>query len=309
MAIRFDLHRLRLLRELERRGTLSAVAQALSYTPSAISQQLTLLEKDVGVPLLEPHGRRVRLTAQAKILVAHTEAVLERLEQAEAEIAGSLGEAAGTVRLVAFQSAMLSLVPPALSWLSVRHPTLRLEVTQAEPDVALPALVRGDFDLVLDEVYPGFPQPKPAEIDRELLGADPIRLVTAAPAEPGVSGKKGLRAHWDARWVMELPGSPAREWVMATCRAAGFEPDIAFESNDVLVHARLVESGHAVAFLPDLMRLDLPPGVHAQQLSSSHQREIVSTCRRGAREHPAIRAVRGALRVALEETTRSTSAR
>jgi DNA-binding transcriptional LysR family regulator len=308
MAIRFDLHRLRLLRELERRGTLSAVAQALSYTPSAISQQLTLLEKDVGVPLLEPHGRRVRLTAQAKILVAHTEAVLERLEQAEAEIAGSLGDATGTVRLVAFQSAMLSLVPPALSWLGVRHPTLRLEVTQAEPDVALPALVRGDFDLVLDEVYRGFPQPQPDEIDRELLGVDPIRLVTAKPGAPGVSGKAGLRARRDARWVMELPGSPAREWVMATCRAAGFEPDIAFESNDVLVHARLVESGHAVGFLPDLMRRDLPPGVHAQHLSSSHQREIVSTCRRGAREHPAIRAVRGALRVALE-TTRSTSAR
>jgi DNA-binding transcriptional LysR family regulator len=168
-------------------------------------------------------------------------------------------------------------------------------------------LVRGDFDLVLDEVYPGFSQPQMAEVDRELLGADPIRLVTAVPGEAGVTGKKALRVHRDARWVVELPGSSARAWVVAVCRAAGFEPDIAFESNDVLVHARLIESGHAVGFLPDLMRRELPSGVHAHQLSSPHQREIVTTCRRGAREHPAIGAVREGLRVVLEETTRATA--
>src|SRR5690606_15967770 len=111
----FDLHRLRLLRELKHRGTISAVAAALSYSPSTISQQLSLLESEVGVKLLEPIGRRVRLTPQAEILVAHTDLVLRQLEAAEAEIAGSLAELTGTVRIAAFQSVLLTLLPPALA--------------------------------------------------------------------------------------------------------------------------------------------------------------------------------------------------
>ncbi|MGH1554350.1 LysR family transcriptional regulator [Streptomyces sp. L7] len=95
----FDLHRLRLLRELKHRGTLAAVAAALSYSPSAVSQQLSQLESEVGVPLLVPVGRRVRLTPQAEILVEHTEAVLKRLEEAEADIATSLTDLTGTLRI------------------------------------------------------------------------------------------------------------------------------------------------------------------------------------------------------------------
>ncbi len=101
----FDLHRLRLLRELKLRGTLAAVASALSYGPSSISQQLSQLEAEAGVRLLEPVGRRVRLTEQAEILVAHTEAVLERLEHAEADIATSLTDLTGTLRIASVQTA------------------------------------------------------------------------------------------------------------------------------------------------------------------------------------------------------------
>ncbi|MGH3261335.1 MAG: LysR family transcriptional regulator, partial [Trebonia sp.] len=183
--MKFDLHRLQLLRELKYRGTLTAVAAALSYSPSAVSQQLSLLENDIGARLLEPDGRRLRLTAQARILVAHTEAVLQRLEQAEADIARSLDEVAGTVRIAAFQTAMLMVVPPALSWLRLRHPDLRVEITQAEPEVALSALLPRDFDLVIDEVYPGYPQTISAGMDQKVLIEEPVRLAACAEAAEG----------------------------------------------------------------------------------------------------------------------------
>ena len=132
-----DLRRLRLLRELGRRGTITAVAKALSYSPSAVSQQLTALEKETGVRLLEPAGRRVRLTAQADLLIAHTEVLLEEMERAEAALAQSLNETVGTLRLAAFQTAVLALVPHALTDLEQQHPRLRVEVTELEPEIAL----------------------------------------------------------------------------------------------------------------------------------------------------------------------------
>src|ERR1700722_5443550 len=106
-----DVHRMRLLREVARLGTLAAVAKALSYSPSAISQQLSQLAQETGVTLLEPAGRGVRLTTQARILVVHTEAILERLEEAEAELRGSATEVRGTLRVASFQSVLLALVP------------------------------------------------------------------------------------------------------------------------------------------------------------------------------------------------------
>lgn len=185
----FDLHRLRLLRELKHRGTLAAVAAALSYAPSSVSQQLSQLEAEVGVPLLEPAGRRVRLTSQAEILVAHTEAVLERLERAEAEIATSLSDLTGTLRIASFQTAALALVPTALGLLRDLHPQLRVHVTHMEPERALPALLARDFDLVLAEENPGNPHPRPSELEQEDLLDDPLHLALPHPADsPGTDG-------------------------------------------------------------------------------------------------------------------------
>jgi DNA-binding transcriptional LysR family regulator len=114
--------RLRLLRELSRRGTIAAVAHALSYSPSAVSQQLAALERETGVRLLEPTGRRVWLTAQAELLVSHTEVLLEEMERAEAALARSTRDTVGTLRVAAFQTAVLALIPPALAQLHALHP-------------------------------------------------------------------------------------------------------------------------------------------------------------------------------------------
>ncbi|NKZ03105.1 LysR family transcriptional regulator [Actinomadura latina] len=286
-----DLHRLRLLRELKHRGTLAAVAEALSYSPSSISQQLSVLEKEVGVPLLEPVGRRVRLTAQAEILVAHTEAVLERLERAEADLAASLAGLTGVLRVAAFQTAALALVPDALSRLRAAHPRLRIEITQREPESALPALLARDFDLVITEEYPGEPGPRPAGVEYEELGEDEIRL-----ALPGHTPDAGLSGLGGLPWVMEPVGTASRQWAVRLCRTAGFEPDVRFESTDLLLHLRLVERGHAAALLPGLVWAGRPPTVPVVRLPAEDRiRRLFTASRRGGGEHPAVRAFRAAL--------------
>ena len=161
-----DLRRLTLLREVKLRGTLAEVAAALNYSPSAVSQQLTLLEKEVGVPLLRKSGRRVTLTPQAEILISHTSTVLDVLEQAEAEVTTSLVRPTGVVRLALFQSAALALLPEVLSVIRRDHPEIRLEVTQQEPEAALYATWARDFDVVVAEEYPDHAAAQHPELDR-----------------------------------------------------------------------------------------------------------------------------------------------
>ncbi|MGW2741364.1 LysR substrate-binding domain-containing protein [Streptomyces sp. NPDC001450] len=294
----FDLHRLRLLRELKHRGTLAAVAQALSYAPSSVSQQLSQLETEVGVPLLEPVGRRVRLTEQAEILVAHTEAILQRLERAEADIAASLTDLDGTLRIASFQTAALTLVPTALGLLRDLHPHLRVHVTQMEPEKALPALQARDFDLIIAEEYPGNPNPRPAELEQQDLLDDTLHLALPMPADSPRTDNPmaALRSLVDHPWVMEPEGTAVRHWAMSLCRNAGFEPDVRFETTDLLLHLRLVEQKHAAAFLPGLVWSGRPPTVLLRLLPRGQRtRRVFTVVRRGRIQHPAIRACRDAL--------------
>lgn len=292
----YNLRRLEVLRELKHRGTLAAVAAAMSYSPSAVSQQLTLLESEVGAPLLERVGRRVRLTPQAEILVAHTETVMRQLDRAQTEIAASLDELTGTLRVAAFQTAMLALVPTALTWLRETHPNVRVEVTQAEPDTALPALLARDVDLVIDETFPGHAgPPRSTDLSHHVLGEDPMRLAvrdTAVRTLPELAHRP---------WAMEPVGTPARQWAVSVCHAAGFEPDVAFESADMLVHARLAAQGHAVAFLPDLLWCDRAPDVTLLTPAPTHRRTILATVRTSADDHPLVRTVLSSLRHAVRE--------
>jgi len=286
-----DLRRLRLLRELARRGTITAVAQALSYSPSAVSQQLATLEKEAGVRLLEPAGRRVRLTAQAELLLTHTEILLEEMERAEAELAQSLNETAGTLRVASFQTAVLTLVPHALSQLERQHPALRVEVTELDPEAALPALIAGEFDLVLGEEYSGFPLPRPRDTERHDLLTDELRLIT-----PTGWNERSLASLAPRPFVMEPAGTTARQWATAVCRQAGFEPDARYTTTDLQIHLRLVESGLAAALLPDLSGAGERDDVAVHRLPGHPRRQIFSTVRRGAAHHPKIQSFTTALK-------------
>ena len=280
-----DLQRLRLLRELRRRGTITAVAQAFSYSPSAVSQQLATLERETGVRLLEPAGRRVRLTAQGEVLVEHAEVLLEQVERTEAALARSAEEISGTLRVASFQTAVMALLPGTLTRLAQRHPLLRVEVTELEPEVALPAMVVGKFDLVIAEEYPGQPLPRIKEADRTDLLRD--ELVLAAPT--GWAARR-LADLGDRPFVVEPATTAAGQWTLAACRAAGFEPDVRYSSTDLGIHLRLVREGLAAALLPELASAREVPGVAVHRLEHRPARTIFAAVRRGASERPAVRA-------------------
>lgn len=289
-----DLRRLALLRELHHRGTIAAVAAALSYSSSSVSQQLSLLEREVGVPLLVKSGRRVRLTPAAELLVTHTDAVLDRMEELEAALAATGGEVGGTVRLAVFQSAALGIVPQALTLFAAQYPSLRVEITQREPESALAAVWAREFDLVIAEQYPGHAAPRLAELDREPLCGDEIRLGAADAAIASIPDARS------AAWVMEPRGTASRHWAEQQCRVAGFEPDVRFETADLQAHIRLVESGHAVALLPDLVWGGAPPSVRVVDLPGAPRREVFTSARRAGGGDAAIAACRRVLAQAVE---------
>ena len=324
-----DVRRLRLLVELSQRGTLTAVAEALSYSPSSVSQQLSQLEREAGVPLLVQAGRRVQLTPQAELLVAHARAVLDRLEEAEAEVARSLTTVGGTVRIAAFQSAAHAVVPQALTLLRVEHPDLRVEITEREPELALFDVAARDFDLVVAEQYPGHTRAHRAELDRVPLAADAIRLALPPGHPASAVGRADelqrrienddLR-HFAARygaarlldqqtlaaaampWVLEPEGTASREWAEQLCRDAGFEPDVRFETADLMAHIRLIRSGNAVGLLPDLVWAGETPSVTLVDLPGHPQREVFTSTRHAAAARPAVVACREALARAARAT-------
>jgi DNA-binding transcriptional LysR family regulator len=297
MSHNFDLHRLRLLRELKHRGTITAVAAAMSYSHSAVSQQLSVLEDELGAQLLEPDGRRVRLTVQGEVLVHHVEAILERLDQADADLALARGDVAGTLRIATFQTVMMALMPSVLTTLRVVHPRLTIELAHADPDAALSGLQAREFDLVVDEVFAGQPLVRSTAVDKAVLHRDPIRLAVPL-AGSHLTDAERVSDLAGADWVMEPAGSAAREWTERICHAAGFRPSVRFESPDMLVHERLVRGGHAVAFLPDLLWVEAPPAICLRELSDGGYRDIVCSVRAGTSKHPSVRAAKSALRAA-----------
>lgn len=304
-----DVRRLRLLRELEVRGTIAAVATALHQSPSSVSQQLAQLEKEAGVPLLRKVGRRVQLTPQAEILVEHTGALLERLTMAETDLVASLKEATGTVRLAVFQSAMLALMPQMLHTLAERHPRLRVTMTQREPETALLEAFAHDFDLVVAEQYPGHGAPWHRDLDRVPLTEDAIRL--AVPSGSAWEHVQRLEDTAAVPWVVEPRGAASRHFAEQTCRHAGFEPDIRFETADLQAHIALVESGNGVALIPDLMWIrDNRRGVRATsrqrrirliELDGAPRRTVFSAARHSMAERPSILACRDALAEAVAD--------
>ena len=290
-----DLRRVSLLREVHRRGTLHAVARALSYSPSTISQQLSLLEREVGVALLERSGRRVHLSPAGLVLVEGASALLDDLERLETALVATSHEVSGTVRLAVFQSAALGIVPRALSLLTEEYPQLRVEITQREPESALDEVWAREFDLVIAEEYPAHAAPRRRELDRVPLVRDGLKL--------GVSIGSSIHSLSDAAhraWVMEPRGTASRHWAEQVCRLAGFEPDVRFETADLQAHISLVEAGHAVALLPDLVWAGRDPRVSLVTLPDDPHRTLFTAARTSAAGRPAITAVREVLARSIE---------
>jgi DNA-binding transcriptional LysR family regulator len=297
-----DLRRLRLLHELHERGTIAAVADALQFTPSAVSQQLAVLEREAGVALLERAGRGVRLTDPALVLVRHAAGLLDRAEIAEAELAAAARNVAGRGRIAAFQSVALRLACPAMHALARDAPALRCELVEAEPEVSLPALALGDIDLVLADEWDHQPLPRPIGVDRHDLHREPVRLVLPAdhPLARRHADAVPLPELSGAVWTAGHRGTAWAELTERTCRAlGGFDPEIRHRTNDSVVSLGLVAQGLAVALLPDLVAPDERPGVTVRSVAEGPvHRTIFAANRTADARRPSVQALLAAVRAA-----------
>ena len=286
-----DVNRLILLRELHMRGSMTAVAQALNFSPSAISQHIAQLEKEAGQPLIRHIGRGVRLTPQGLALVDVAAELANILERAEADLQRFHETVRGTVRVAVFQSAALALIPAAMRELGNRFPEIRVEMVQKEPAEALHGTWSREFDLVIAEEYPEHSAPWLPGLQRETLTADAITLTV--PIESAITT---LAQTEHAAWVMEPPGTASRHFAEQLCRRSGFEPDVRFETADLQAHIRLVESGNAVALIPGLVWKGRIPECRLIEIDTHPRRNVFMVMREAESASPAVNAVRSVLK-------------
>ncbi|TCO47922.1 DNA-binding transcriptional LysR family regulator [Kribbella antiqua] len=278
-----DVRKLRLLRELSHRGTIAAVAEALAYTPSAVSQQLTALERETGVPLLERTGRRVKLTPAAVRLVERTESVLAILHEAAAELASTA--LTGTLRIGVFPTAVSTILTPAVVALSTDHPGLDLMVTELDPASVPNALREERLDIALVQEYDYVPVATDPGLQTEPLLEETVHLA-ALTAEP-------LTARRDSAWIAGTPGTLCHTLTIRACEAAGFAPRIRHHADDFGAVLALVAAGQGVAFVPDLGAVAPPAAVVLTPLPIRRRTHLAY--RRGMGNHPAIAVARAAL--------------
>ena len=262
-----DVKRMKVLREVASRGSFSAAAEALSFTQSAVSQQVAALEREVGTTLLERGPRGVRLTDAGRTLVSHTDAILARIECAEDELAALAGLRGGRLRLACFQSAGATLVPRAVAQFHDRHPDVELSMVEAEPEDAQERLRAGDIDLAL--VYDFEPVPDTLGKDLELthLIDDCYDAVLSARTTSSPSRRRLKLADLsDEPWIASTDACGCRQLTERACLDAGFAPNVAFEADETMAAQALVAAGVGVTIFPRLALNPLHPGVVARSL-------------------------------------------
>ncbi|GAA1400855.1 LysR family transcriptional regulator [Catellatospora coxensis] len=288
-----DVRRLRLLRDLARLGTIAAVAEAHSYSPSAVSQQLAVLQREAGVPLTERTGRGVTLTPAGEALVRHTETVLAALEAAAATLAAARTGLHGTVRIGAFPTAVRTLLPAALVALARDHPALDLMVTELDP-VAMPdALRERRLDVALLHDYDLAPVVPDPTVDSLPLLDETVYL--AVPEGLPVADDP-VHAARDADWIVGTPGTLCHTVAMRICQAAGYQLRARHHADDFTAVLALVAAGLGVALVPQLGAVQPPSGVRLVPLESRRRTRIAY--RRGSGDHPAVAACVAAIRTA-----------
>lgn len=287
-----DLRRLTVLRAVDYYGTVTAAARALHLTPSAASQQIRQLGRELGVPLLEPHGRKVRLTGAARTLIAHADAIEARWQQAETELHATADQPAGVVRLAGFPTAMCRFLGPATARLRQRYPALTVRLREAETPLCFDLLFNGEIDIAVVEAIPGNPPAGDQRFDQRPLLDDPFHLLL--PCGHRLAGRRfvELSEVADEPWIIGPPGDAWRVHVLAACAAAGFSPTIAHEACDSSLVASLVELGLGVALFPNLAQLPPDADVCGVGVSGTAPSRRFLTCTRsGARAAPAVAAV------------------
>ena len=288
--------RLQLLREVGRRGTIRAAAAALSISPSAVSQQLKILEAEAGVVLLEPHGRLVRLTEAGEMLVRHADTITAAITAAESELAATRDEISGTLRIAAFPTAARAILPGVIAELGRAHPQLRLMLRDLEAQESLAALRLDEVDLAVVDEYDEVTRVREPGIELLDLLEDPL-YVALPPGLPVDAGGLSVRlaALAAAPWIMDTEASNIFGAVRRHCQRAGFEPHVRSNCRDYSVIIALVEAGLGVAVLPGLALLDRDIRARVALLDPPLRRRVIVAVKPERRSHPAVAAMLAAL--------------
>jgi molybdate transport repressor ModE-like protein len=247
MTSPLDAGRLRLLREVGLRGSIAGAARAVGLTPSAVSQQLAILEREAGTALVDRSPRGVVLTGAGHLLAARAGQLLDLLAAARADLDRLAGSVTGPVRLSSVASAAASIVSAAVIGLRGSAPGIEVSVVAAEPERGIGLLLSGDVDIAVVDEYDYVPLALPESAALRELTVEPLVVVRAAGAGGRCSRLIDLAA---AEWVMPPEDAACGRAVRAACRTVGFEPRVRWETDDMLLLVRAVAQGHGVAVLP-----------------------------------------------------------
>ena len=295
-----NLERLRTLDALARHGSVSGAAEGLHITTSAVSQQMSKLEREVGQRLLAKNGRGVRLTDAGRLLADHAARILSQVELAQSDLEAQRGQVVGELRLVAFPTALRGLFPAALSALRAEHPALRVHSRELEPEGGVAAVVRGDADLAVVLDWYNKPLPMPEGLAKASILKDRVEI--AMPEGHPLAGRTEVTMEdfADDEWVAWPEGEFCHEWLLYTLRTESIEPRIAHRAEEHHTQLALVAAGLGVCVAPRLGRDPMPPGVRAVPVRESVHRHIYAVWRTDADRRPSIRAAVRALRSAAD---------
>lgn len=322
------VERLRMLAEVARTGTIAGAARTLGITASAVSQQLSALERETEVALLDRQARQVTLTAAGHALVDHAGRVTGALEAASADLARLRGAVGGPFRIASVTSAAATLVSQAVVALAGSHPELRVTVIDEEPARSLDRLARGEVDLAVVDEYDHAPHalveglsttellhepllvvvppgwvPRQERAEGEVVVADPASqtLVDPAATGPATYRRLALADLAEEAWVLAPASAACGAAVRAACRSLGFRPDVRWETDDLLAHLHHVAAGHGVAVLPELAVHPEVAHVEVHLLADPPlTRRLLAVTRTATVPRPAVAAVVAALTAAVE---------
>ncbi|SFP79429.1 DNA-binding transcriptional regulator, LysR family [Amycolatopsis arida] len=285
-----DLRRLHVLRAVAHYGTVTAAAQSLHLTPSAASQQVRQLGRELGVTLLEPQGRRVRLTSAARALLTHAHAIEERWRQAETELRACDGSPTGVLRMASFPTAIAAVLAPTAARLHAEHPGLTVEMHEGEVSDCVDLLFDGGAELAVLEAVADGPATTDPRFEQHPLLDDPFDLMVAA--DHPLAGRTSVELVELAteRWIVPTPPCASRQHVLAACSAAGFTPAAAHHIGDIRAAAALVEQGLGIAMVPRIAGLQTNRHVARLPITGPAipARKLVTAVRRGTGTSPAV---------------------
>jgi len=295
-----NLERLRTLDALARHGSVSGAAEGLHVTTSAVSQQMSKLEREVGQQLLAKNGRGVRLTDAGRLLADHAASILSQVELAQSDLEAQRGRVVGELRLSAFPTAARGLFPTALAALRAEHPALRVRSCELEPEAGVAGVVRGDLDLAVVLDWYNKPMPLPDGLIKAAILDDPADVAMPVGHRLADRAEADLGEFADDEWITWGEGEFCHEWLMFTLRSQGVEPRIGHRAAETHTQLGLVAAGLGVCIAPLLGRAPMPAGVVTVPVRQRVRRHVYVVWRADADRRPSIRAAVGALRAAGE---------